>query len=724
MTALLWLEATLHVESMHGRKTMSSSPSLESDIAAGAGKLRNLAPAEWILLVLLSAIFAVHAFVPAWRSLNSDFPNYYLGALLHHRGIPIDRIYEWTWFQRQNDRLGVRDGIVGFAPNPPAALLPALPLANWSPLAAKRVWLVLNLLFLLLSWWALREGSSLGWRRLVLISLLCVAPLHSNFLLGQYYVLLLLLLSLAFYAHQSEHRFTAGILLGLAAALKIFPIVFFILLLSRKNWRGVAGMVFGITGLTAVSIATMGMEVHRVFLHEILPQVSRGDWLAPYDLQRNSFVALWSHLFLREPELNPAPLLHAPMLYAIAQGITVVALIFGFLWSLNSNRSVCSNQLEWSALVILTLLLSSTTGTYHPTLLIFAAIVAGDALLQTANQYRALILLLLFLLASAPIPASIAKHSPPVRLIAMAAMYIFLLHEMGEKRRIRRPWVAAAVFAATLLAIVNFRAVDHRNEDYTRRLANPTLGFRSAHPAAFDDGISFTEMLQKRYSAEILTQGRIEDLPGEGDILSLSATPNAPFLYLEQAANQSAILRVPLTSRNVSGEALLSGQEPAVSRNGRWLAFIKEDGAARTAWLTPTDQSGTPRLVMQESYHPLDVNVTDDGDVITSVGPASNPYLLMARRATGIVEALAGVSGPVRYPAISPDEQWVAFSRREAGFWQLVIHNLHDGSEQQLTRGHCEAITPSWISDTSLLYATDCGRGIGLTAIARINLSR
>ena len=50
--------------------------------------------AEWMLVALLLALFVGHALWPAWRSLNTDFPNYYLAAVIYRRNIPVDRIYE------------------------------------------------------------------------------------------------------------------------------------------------------------------------------------------------------------------------------------------------------------------------------------------------------------------------------------------------------------------------------------------------------------------------------------------------------------------------------------------------------------------------------------------------------------------------------------------------------------------------------------------------------
>jgi hypothetical protein len=133
--------------------------------------------AEWTLLAVLFALFAERGFLPGWRTLiNSDFPNYYLAASLYQRGIPLDRVYDWIWFQRQEDYLSIQKSLVVFVPNPPLCALPILPLTRLPPLAAKRAWLVLNLGFLLLALWLLQRVTKLDWRRAALI--LCSACGH------------------------------------------------------------------------------------------------------------------------------------------------------------------------------------------------------------------------------------------------------------------------------------------------------------------------------------------------------------------------------------------------------------------------------------------------------------------------------------------------------------------------------------------------------------------
>ena len=247
---------------------------------------------EWILVAALLAVFAGRGSLPAWQTLNTDFPNYYLAASLYHRGVPLGRVYEWIWFQRQKDYAGIQQPLVGFIPNPPMCVLPVLPLSLLSPLAAKRAWLILNLGFLLLALGLLNRVTKRGWRRAALISLLCIAPLRANFLFGQYYVLILLLICAAYYSSCLNRRFTSGLLLSVGASLKFFPALFLILFIWRRDWRSAAGLILGAAALAAISIAVFGLEVHRILLIEALPRALRGESVGPYELQWNTFTPL------------------------------------------------------------------------------------------------------------------------------------------------------------------------------------------------------------------------------------------------------------------------------------------------------------------------------------------------------------------------------------------------------------------------------------------------
>jgi Glycosyltransferase family 87/WD40-like Beta Propeller Repeat len=687
---------------------------------------RWLPMAEWIVLALLLAAFVGGSFVPGWRNLNSEFPNYYLAAALYHRHIPLDRIYEWTWFQRQNDHLGVRDGLVSFAPNPPTCILSLLPFTTLRPLAAKRTWLGLNLGFLALALWLLHHMTSLSWRRLSLISLLCVLPLHVDFLFGRHYVLVLLFICVAYYSSCLGHQRTCGVMLAAAAALKLFPALFVILFIWKRNWRALTGFVLGAIAFAAVSLFLFGIEVHRVFLYEVLSQASRGDWLGPYVLSQNSFITLWSHLFLIEPELNPFPLINSPTLYAFAQASTVTLLIFSFLLSARGNEGRRSAALQWATLIPLLLLLSTTTGADYPCLLIFTAVVGFDALVAAGNTSKALILLLLYVAACAPVPERILNWFPLSRLLATTGIYVLLLFAAGTGRKIvfGRRWLAGGLISVAVLTFYNLHAVRNRAEDFVRRLPSPPSGYRAANPVATAGGVAFTEMEQKRYEAVLFAGGASRDIAMPGDVLSVAGAETNSALYFELSQRQSFVVRLPTDRSGSPPETLTEGQDPSLSANGKWLAFVREEQGRNSVWLFETDSRDAPQMVLPSTYHSIDVSVTSEGDVITAAGEVSDPHLFLVRYGTQLPTPLPGLPHPARYPSISPDGRRLAFSRRDRGSWHLVVHELASGYEQQLTRASCNAISPSWENTQTLLYATDCGRGVGLSAIARAVLPR
>ena len=77
---------------------------------------KGIAVAELIVLAALLALFIGRGLLPGWRTLNIDFPNSYLAASLHHRSIPLDRVYAWIWFQRQKHYLNIEQAVMVFIP--------------------------------------------------------------------------------------------------------------------------------------------------------------------------------------------------------------------------------------------------------------------------------------------------------------------------------------------------------------------------------------------------------------------------------------------------------------------------------------------------------------------------------------------------------------------------------------------------------------------------------
>jgi hypothetical protein len=414
-------------------------------------------------------------------------------------------------------------------------------------------------------------------------------------------------------------------------------------------------------------------------------------------------------------------------MFAIAQAITMTVLVFSFLRLDRADRTPRSTALQWAAFIPLLLLLSTTTGADYACLLIFSAIVGFDVLLATGDKSKALIFLLLYVAACTPLPGRISNWFPLSRLFATTGLYVLLLRTAGVGRKIfprRRWWLAASLVSVAVVALYNLRTVRNREEDFSRRLPTPPSGYRAANPVPVAGGAVFTVMQLRKYQPVLLKEAIFHDIPMSGDVLSVAGAESTPLLYSELTGQRSFIVRLPIDRLGSAPEILAEGQDPALSNNGEWLAFIREEQGRSTVWLLATNSKDGPVMVLPSDYHPIDVSVTSGGDVITAAGRVSDPHLFLIKHSTGEVAALHEFPHPARYPSVSPNGKRLAYSRRDYGSWHLVVRELATGYDEQLTHASCNAMSSAWENDQTLLYATDCGRGVGLSAIARVGLPR
>ena len=679
----------------------------------------HLLPA--ILLPALLVALCVGGLVPAWKTLNTDFPNYFVAASLHNHGVALDRAYEWTWFQRQKDHLGIDQALVGYAPHPPLCALPLLPLTHLSALDAKRVWLLLNLLLLGATFWILQRITKQPVVEVITLGLLCIVPLRSNFVDGQYYVVILFLLTAAYFSYRSNRTFTSGLFASAAASLKLFPGALLILFLWKGRWSAAAGFFVGFVTLTAISILTFGWNVHQVYVTEVLPRALRGDLLGPYTLQWSAFSAYWHHAFLYEPELNPTPLLNSPALLAVMQSLTTVGLWLSYLLFVPRSGEE-TDGLEWSAALALLLLLSPMPSSYHYCVLIFVAVVGFPALDGDAAGQRKITFLLSYIAACFPWRGPFASYGPAVRLAMTLLLYVCLLAALksNKPRRVAaRPVLVAAVAYLALVAL-NVRAQKQRDQDFRSRLNISSDALRYANPESVgNEGYLFTAMVGSGYVAETFENGQLRRLPVPEDVLSLSASPALSTAFLESSSKDSRLYRSDFVTGKTS-ETPLEGQDSAMSSNGKWLAYIHQESYTSSVWLVDSQLSSQPKRLYDTLETVFEVTVEDSGDVIIAVGNVVRSRLLRVNRTSGALTDLSEIGAAIRFPAVYATR--LAFSRRQGGSWHLFVRDLTSGREQQLTSASCNAVSPSWRDADTLLYATDCGRGLGFSAIVRLSL--
>ena len=151
---------------------------------------------------------------------------------------------------------------------------------------------------------------------------------------------------------------------GHRGGLQDFPVVLFVFFLRRGSWRAlISGAATGAVAL-AVSVAVFGWNLHRTYLHQILPSSLHGEGLPPYATASASISSVLHYLFLAEPQWNPHPS-HRLAGYALLQPTPDAGACTAILLIRKSNRTPGRIALEWSALIAAYLVISTSPASYH-----------------------------------------------------------------------------------------------------------------------------------------------------------------------------------------------------------------------------------------------------------------------------------------------------------------------------------------------------------------------
>lgn len=747
------------VEELSPRNDAFPEPSPENVLkAAGSNRhvrTRVRRSEQWIERLALAVLvvgFVVKAFIPAWTHLNSDFPNYYLVARLYRAGYPLERVYDWIWLQRQNDHLGIQHGLVSFIPSTIPSALAVAPWCSLPPLAAKHRWLMLNVVLVLFTGFLLCRITKLRWEHIAMVIFLAWIPLRNSFLFGQMHLLVLFLLTLAIWLFIGRFRFLAGITLAVAATLKIYPVLFLIYFAWKRQWRAAAGLVLGVMGAAVASICFFGKDVCRLYLDKVLPAGLRGESLDPYNPAWNSWTALLRRLFIAEPELNPSPVAHLPWLYALLHPLIHAFVLIMFLWAIGSQRSDAERtKLEWAAFLFVLLFLSSQPGSYHFVALILTAALVLEYLLSYESWPRIAFVAAVYALINGPAirfpwvtPTGWQNilFFPRLGLMTIFGCLLFLTlipqsRELLQARFSSKNTVIAGVIFVVLVTIgfaANERHLIGQFENYDTRIATAPGDLVASGPATSRAGILFTKMMPTGYSISRVHAGSILDFrsPG-GDLFHATSTDQTSSLpsgvWAEEASvSGSRIVRLGVGA-DIQQDSLVTtvenAEEPVVSADGRLLAFLRSNKGRNSLWIRVIGgqfETSVERQIAGEDYDVHDATFLTDHRVIFSSKQNGGFRLYIATQA-GVVEELKYPTCSARYPAVSPDGYWLAFNCEQNGSAQIHVMKWPKGADFQLTTADCNSISPAWTADSKrLIYATDCGRGLGLTALAELHV--
>jgi hypothetical protein len=692
-------------------------------------KLRAVSWVERAVLCLAVLVLCVHSLPRAWRTLNTDFPNYYMAARLVHEGYDTSRMYEWSWIEREKDHRLVDVRVIGLLPITPFSTLAVWPLAELAPLTAKHVWILLNLAFLVPIGWMLRVMTGISSRRISLVILLSF-PLYRNLLYGQFYICLLLLLTAACFSYLRGYRRVSGALVAIAAACKVFPLLLIVFFLQRRDWRALASAT--ITGLSAiaVSIGVFGLNANRTWLEQILPWVMHGEGLGTYMIT-GSISGILHGLCLSEPQWNAHPWHDSPVIYALlAPVLQALALAPAILFIRRRDESWHRILLEWSALLTATLAISTIPASYNFVLMVFPVSVLSGILLREGRYGWLTALIVAYLGIGFPIAVpdrpfgpALLLYSPrlPLMMAVLVGTYAMLWRDSPKGGAApdwsRYAWstvMVASVIMSTRSTLSLERA---EREEYRYRLPLQAQGFLNSGPQVTADGVRYIAFSRTGYRLITEEQNRVQADPSSDsadDELSFSS--GFGHILVERASGSRSRI---VDLQNPSLTLVDHAREPMLSSDGRDLAFLQDDHGRGSLMLRQEFQSSTAEVRLS----PLQWNVyeasfrSDNEYAVSAVENGALPKIILIDARQKNIPIMIAAS---RYPALSPDGRWLAYSHLDHGFWNLWLRDESSGYARRITDIPCNEIQPSWESDSkTLLYGTDCGRSVWFTAIAR-----
>ena len=673
----------------------------------------------------------LHTLPRAWRSLITDFPNYYVAAQLVHDGDDSSRMYEWTWIEREKDHRSIDAGVIGLAPITPFSTLVIWPLTSLAPLAAKHVWIVTNLLLLVPLAWFLQSMTGLGYRRIALAFASSV-PLYRNLEFGQLYVFVLFLIAAACWAYLRGFRASAGCLIALAAACKIFPVLFFFFFIQRRDWRA---LIWGaITGAAAVvmSVAVFGWNVHRTYLHQVLPWALHGGGLQPYQVGA-SLSGVLHYLFLSEPQWNPHPWHSSPLCYALLlPTIQTLAMAPAILLIRRGSYTRDRILLEWSALLTASLAVSTIPASYNFVLMVFPVCVVAAELLR--HRWYAWIagLLVAYVGIGFPMPSPhgmtglwVLLYVPrlPLMFAMLFGIYALLWRDISSaypsRDWTRYAWAAAMAVSAVVGTLSTFHMERAVRQEYLYRLPLQDQGLLNTAARTSESGVRYIAMTKDGY--RLINDGRgvqsSDPVPRSADDDDLSYDSGFGHVWVERSHGpRSQIVDVRDPSHTVIDDA----EDPMVSSDGQSLAFLRDDRGRGQLMVRSGFQSNSPTEVAltQPRLNVYEASFKSPTEYAFSAADDHHPPQIYMRDATHTNAPLD--LGEVRYPALSPDGRWMAYSRLDHGAWNLWLRDQGSGATRRIADVPCNQIEPSWEDDSkTILYGTDCGRSLWFTAIAR-----
>ena len=320
------------------------------------------------LLIILGGFYILNNIVSVYPNMHgNDFAHLYLGAILAKQG---KNIYSPEELFSTAQSLGIQH----FNPfvYPPVVALFFIPLIWFSYPTAQIVWFILNHIFLITAFILLilsfKSENKLIYAVVALVLTFSSHPLYRTLTAGQLNLLILFLISLSWFLFARKKLVGAGIFLGIATLLKLFPGLLILFFLWKKEYKVAVSAIATIAILVLFSLAIQGVQPYQDY-GTPLTQMSYGqstwsEFQQRFDVEpaNQSFHALVLRLFTANPVTTPildAPIVAKLLSILFSSVVIILTFYFTYLNKTGFQNNILRLQLEYSFFLLSSLLIPS-----------------------------------------------------------------------------------------------------------------------------------------------------------------------------------------------------------------------------------------------------------------------------------------------------------------------------------------------------------------------------
>lgn len=256
--------------------------------------------------------------------------------------------------------------ILGYNVHPPTSVLLAIPFGYLPYYQSFLAWSFFTLGLYAVCLWLIARNSDYNFGILSLLPLTCLcllsSPFWHQFHQGQLNPLILIFITLGWMSVRSRNPWQAGLWLGLAAAVKVFPAFLGFYFLVRREWRYLAALVIGFTVTTLVTVAVLGVDTYRDYVKLVLPEAL--EWRSANT--NASLAGLFNKLFDPGPRGgNYLPVLHSPLLAKLGYLLSWAVILGSMIPIWLRARTARQSDLAFSMAIVGMLLLSPVTWDHY-----------------------------------------------------------------------------------------------------------------------------------------------------------------------------------------------------------------------------------------------------------------------------------------------------------------------------------------------------------------------